>query len=130
MNTLSLHNDDEESVIAKYRSKVKEDKTINVNNWDKRFDKLKGTHSEEQDSSEIDNLKKYAEKSTTNENCQIHHNYDKNRLLQLPLITQMQSTKILSNAPLTQDEIDILKLGLSSTPTPKQNIAELENDIF
>ena len=57
MNTLSLHNDDEESVIAKYRSKVKEDKTINVNNWDKRFDKLNRTRSEEQDSSEIDNLK-------------------------------------------------------------------------
>ena len=35
----------------------------------------------------------------------------------------------LSNIPFTQDEIDILKLGLSFTPTPKQNIAELENDI-
>ena len=37
---------------------------------------------------------------------------------------QPQSTKILnsSNVPLTQDEIDILKLGLSFTPTPKQNI--------
>ena len=41
-------------------------------------------------------------------------------------------TKILnlSNVVLTQEEIDILKLGLSFTPTPKQNIAELENDIF
>ena len=36
----------------------------------------------------------------------------------------------LSNIPLSQDEIGILKLGLSFTPTPKQNIAELENDIF
>ena len=47
-------------------------------------------------------------------------------------ITQPQSTKILnlSNVPLTQEEIDILKLGLSFTSTPKQNIAELENDIF
>ena len=27
-------------------------------------------------------------------------------------------------------KIDILKLGLSFTPTPKQNIAEIENDIF
>ena len=47
-------------------------------------------------------------------------------------ITQPQSRKILnlSNVPLTQEEIDILKLGLSFTPTPKQNIAELENDVF
>ena len=36
----------------------------------------------------------------------------------------------LSNVPLTQEEMDILKLGLSFTPTPKQNIAELENNIF
>ena len=56
----------------------------------------------------------------------------KQRLSQLPPITQPQSTKILnlSNVPLTQDETDILKLGLSFTPTPKQNIAELENEIF
>ena len=31
---------------------------------------------------------------------------------------------------LIQDEIDILKLGLSFTPTPKQNITKLKNDIF
>ena len=56
----------------------------------------------------------------------------KKRLSQLPPTTQPQSTKILnlSNVPLTQDEIEVLKLGLSFTPTPKQNIAELENDIF
>ena len=56
----------------------------------------------------------------------------KKRLSQLPPIAQLESTKILnlSNVPLTQDEIDILKLELSFTPTFKQNIAELENDIF
>ena len=36
----------------------------------------------------------------------------------------------LSNVQLTQDEIDILKLGLPFTPIPKQNIAKLENDFF
>ena len=43
----------------------------------------------------------------------------KKQLLQLPPITQPQSKKILnlSNVPLTQEEIDILKLGLSFTPT-------------
>ena len=42
-------------MIAKYRCKVKEGKTRNVNNWNEHFDKLKETHSEEQDSNEIDN---------------------------------------------------------------------------
>ena len=53
----------------------------------------------------------------TNENCQIYRDYQKKRLSQLLLIKQLQSTNILnlSNAPLTQDEIDILKLGLSFT---------------
>ena len=56
----------------------------------------------------------------------------KKRLSLLPPITQPQYKKILnlSNVPLTQDQIDIFKLGLSFIPTLKQNIAELENDIF
>ena len=56
----------------------------------------------------------------------------KKQLSQLSPITQPQSTKILnlSNVPLTQRKIHILKLALSFTPTPKQNIAELENNIF
>ena len=59
----------------------------------------------------------------TNENCQIHRNYQKKQIWQLPPITQPQSTKILnlSNVLLTQDELNILKLGLSFTPTPKYN---------
>ena len=62
-------------MIAKYRSKAKEDKTRNVNNWKKHLDKLKETHSEEQDSNQIDNLSQYAEKLTTDENRQFHCNY-------------------------------------------------------
>ena len=62
-------------MIAKYRSKVKEDKTRNVNNWKKHLDKLKETHSEEQDSNQIDNLSKYTEKPTTDENRRFHCNY-------------------------------------------------------
>ena len=106
-----LPNNDKESMIAKYRSKVKEDETRNINNWNKDFDKLKKSHLEELDSNEIDNFLKYAEK---------------------PTITQPQSTKILnlSNVPLTKDEIDILKLGQSFTQISKQNRTELENDIF
>ena len=58
VETLSLPNNDNESMIAKYRSKIKEDETRNVNNWNKHFDKLKETHSEEQNSNETDNLLK------------------------------------------------------------------------
>ena len=36
----------------------------------------------------------------------------------------------LSNIPLSSNEINVLKLGLSFTPTPKSNIPELEADVF
>ena len=36
----------------------------------------------------------------------------------------------LSNIPLSSNEINVFKLGLSFTPTPKSNILELEADIF
>ena len=132
INTFNLPKFHEESKIERYKCKVKENETRNVNNWNEDFDKLKETHSEKQDSNEIDNLLKYAEKITINENRQIYRNYQKNRLSQLPPITPPQSTKILnlSNVPFTQDEIDILKLGLHFTPTRKKDISELENDIF
>ena len=55
MKTLISSNNNKESMIAKYRSKTKEDETRNVNNWTNHFDKLKGTYSEEQNSNETDN---------------------------------------------------------------------------
>ena len=36
----------------------------------------------------------------------------------------------LSNIPLSSNEINVLKFGLSFMPTPKSNIPELEADIF
>ena len=36
----------------------------------------------------------------------------------------------MSNTFLTKHEIEILKLGLSFTPTPKHNISEPETDIY
>ena len=49
METISLPNNDKESMITKYRSKIKEAKSRNVNNGNKHFDKSKQMHSEEQD---------------------------------------------------------------------------------
>ena len=40
VETLSLTNNDKESMITKYRKKVKEDETRNLNNRNKHFDKL------------------------------------------------------------------------------------------
>ena len=86
VETVSLRNNDKESIIAKYRSNVKEYETRYVNNWSKHFDKLKETYSEEQDSNEIDNLLKYTGKPPTNEP-----------------ITQLQSTKISKFIKCTTD---------------------------
>ena len=44
VKTLILPNNDEESMIASYRCKVKEDETRNVNNWNEHFNKLKEKH--------------------------------------------------------------------------------------
>ena len=46
IKTLGLPTDGKVSMIAKYRSKVKEDETRNVNNSNKHFDKLKEMHLE------------------------------------------------------------------------------------
>ena len=40
------------------------------------------------------------------------------------------SSKKLSKPLLTKDKIEILKLRLYFTPTPKHNISELETDIY
>ena len=36
----------------------------------------------------------------------------------------------VSNIPLSSNKFNVLKLGLSFTPTPKSDIPELEPDIF
>ena len=64
-------------MIGKYRSKVKEGKTRNANNLIKHINKLKEIHSEDLNSNEFDSFLKCAEKPTTNENRQIHLNYQK-----------------------------------------------------
>ena len=127
MKTLNLSNNDEESIIAKYRCKVKEDETRNVNNWNEHFDKLKEKHIQKN---------RIQMKLITYQNMleklQLMETFKFSVITELSPMTQLQSMKTLnlSNVPLTQDEIDILKLELSYTPRQKQNIADFENDIF
>ena len=51
----------------------------------------------------------------------------KKGLLELPPITEPQFTKILN---VSKKNSPKMELGMSFIPTPKQNIPELENDIF
>ena len=121
MKTLNLSDNDEESIIAKYRCKVKEDETRNVNNWNEHFSKLKEKHIQKN---------RIQMKLITYQNMleklQLMETFKFSVITELSPMTQLQSIKILnlSNVPLTQDEIDILKLGLSDTPRQKQNIAD------
>ena len=50
--------------------------------------------------------------------------------LDLGLGVKVEVALTLSNIPLSSNEINVLKLGLSFTPTPKSNVPELEADIF
>ena len=47
-------------------------------------------------------------------------------------VNEKISPKVIdfSNTHFNEEEQNILKLGLSFTPTPKPNITELENDLF
>ena len=67
VKTFNLPNNDEESMIAKYRCQVKENEATNVNNWYWHFNKFKEILLEEHDSHEIDNLLNYAVNTTTHE---------------------------------------------------------------
>ena len=78
VKTFNLPNNDQESMIAKYRCQVKENEATNVNNWYWHFIKFKETRLEKHDSHEIDNLLKYAVNTTAHENRQIHRNYCRN----------------------------------------------------
>ena len=121
MKTLNLSDNDEESIIAKYRCKVKEDETRNVNNWNEHFSKLKEKHIQKN---------RIQMKLITYQNMleklQLMETFKFSVITELSPMTQLQSMKILnlSNVPLTQDEIGILKLGLSDTPRQKQIIAD------
>ena len=83
---------------VKYKERLQEDEKSNTDNWNDHFYKLKAIYEEEEESNDIDNLLKYADKQ--------------------------------SQVPLHNDEISVLKLGLSFTLTPPQNIPDLEYDLY
>ena len=109
-----------------YVNEIQKGEERNVREWRKDLDKLVNTFSQEQNYTNIDNNLKILESDT-----EAQH-YSKKNVFQLQKSMERISPKVinLSNIPLSSNELNVLKLGLSFTPTPKSNIPELEADIF
>ena len=109
-----------------YVNEIQKGEERNVSEWRKHLDKLVNTFSQEQNYTNIDNNLKILESDT-----EAQH-YSKKTVFQLQKSMERISPKVinLSNIPLSSNELNVPKLGLSFTPTPKSNIPELEADIF
>ena len=75
MSTLNFNNEQQQLLQVKYRDKLKEDEKRNTDNWNDHFDKLKATYEKEQESNDIDNLLKYGNKQSQNENVAANFKY-------------------------------------------------------
>ena len=75
INSLNFNNDQQQLLQVKYKDKLKEDKKRNTDNWNNHFDKLKATYQKEQESNDIDNLLKYADKQSGDENVAANNQY-------------------------------------------------------
>ena len=75
INLLNFNNEQQDLLQVKYKNELEEDKKRNTNNWNDHFDKLKATYEKEQESNNIDNLLKYADKQSQNENVAANNKY-------------------------------------------------------
>ena len=75
INSLNFNNKQQELLQVKYKAKLKEDEKRNTDNWNDHFDKLKATYEKEQESNDIDNLLKYGNKQSQNENVAANFKY-------------------------------------------------------
>ena len=73
--SLNFNNEQQQSLQVKDKDKLKEDEKRNTANWKDHFDKLKATYEKEQESNDIDNLLKYADKQSQNENVAANNKY-------------------------------------------------------
>ena len=81
INSLNFNNEQQQLLQVKYKDKLKEDEKRNTDNWNNHFDKLKATYQKEQESNDIDNLLKYADKQSEDENVAANNKYmQKNHL--------------------------------------------------
>ena len=75
INSLNFNNEQQPLLQVKYKDKLKEDKKRNTDNWNHCFDKLKATYEKEQESNDIENLLKYADNQSQNENVAANNKY-------------------------------------------------------
>ena len=75
INSLNFNNEQQQLLQVKYKEKLKEDEKRNTDNWNNHFDKLKATYEKEQESNVIDNLLKYADKQSQDENVAANNKY-------------------------------------------------------
>ena len=75
INSLNFNNEQQQLLQVKYKDKLKEDEKRNADHWNDHFDKLKATCEKEQESNDIDNLLKYADKQSQNENVAANNKY-------------------------------------------------------
>ena len=68
INSLNFSNEQQQLLQVKYKDKLKEEEKRNTDNWNNHFDKLKATYQKEQELNDIDNLLKYADKTSEDEN--------------------------------------------------------------
>ena len=78
INSLNFNNEQQQLLQVKYKDKLKEDEKRNTDNWNNHFDKLKATYQKEQESNDIDNLIKYADKQSVDENVAANNKYMQN----------------------------------------------------
>ena len=115
---------------VKCKDKLKENERRHADNWNDHFDELKATYEKEQEWNDIDNLLKYSDEQSQNENVAANNKYTQKDHLgkhHRPISTKVLN---LSKVPFNNDETSVLKLGLSFTPTSPQNIPDLEYDSY
>ena len=114
-NLLNFNNKQQHLLQVKYKNKLEEDKKRNTDNWNDHFDKLKATYKKEQESNNIDNLLKYVDKQSQNENAAANNNCTQKitRANFTDHATDFHECISLSKVPLNNDKISVLKLGLS-----------------
>ena len=74
-------NEQQQLLQVKYKEKLKEDEKRNTDNWNDHFDRLKSTYEKKQESNDIDNLLKYADKQSQDENVAPNNKYEQKNYL-------------------------------------------------
>ena len=74
-NSLNFNKEQQQLLQVKYKEKLKADEKRNTDDWNYHFDELKATYEKEQEPNDIDNLLKYADKQSQDENVAANNRY-------------------------------------------------------